>query len=159
MTVSNTPDNLNTAWKGLRASNYAGLPPELRASQRDALFWLQSNKHVLLCVGTGWYNHWNFLKIWSLSWIKYYLKPFLVSLTCLFPKRQSLGAADQHTLLWNLWVFNSHKLSSAPFETFYLRLLPGTVSLCVFPLVAIEQQAQEVAFQVHVITDSHLKVC
>ena len=84
---------------------------------------------------------------------------FLVSLTCLFPKRQSLGAADQHTLLWNLWVFNSHKLSSAPFQTFYLRLLPGTVSLCVFPLVAIQQQAQEVAFQVHVITDSRLKVC
>ena len=53
-------DDLLGAWDGLRMSTYTGLPPELRAHQRDALLWLHRDKHVLLCVGTGFYNLYRF---------------------------------------------------------------------------------------------------
>ena len=56
-------DDLLGAWDGLRMSTYAGLPPELRAHQRDALLWLHRDKHVLPCVGTGFRTYIDFVNI------------------------------------------------------------------------------------------------
>ena len=55
-----TADDLLGAWDGLRMSTHTGLPPELRAHQRDALLWLHRDKHVLLCVGTGFWKLYRF---------------------------------------------------------------------------------------------------
>ena len=46
---------IRSTWESLRAA-HPGLPPELRAPQIDALYWLSERKHVILCVGTGAYH-------------------------------------------------------------------------------------------------------
>ena len=52
MSASRSQDDLVEAWEELRKS-HKGLPHQLRKPQKDALFWLNQGKSVLLCIGTG----------------------------------------------------------------------------------------------------------
>ena len=50
--VTDDMDDLVRRWSELDRDG-SSLPLILREPQRDALFWLERGKNVLLCIGTG----------------------------------------------------------------------------------------------------------